>query len=85
MVLRKEDINWEAAHILILSAQTLNSSNTSSPRDWSKANSAELNSIAIFSIFESLFMVHFIYNRFRIYISTFIDVSNAQYIQTPEY
>ena len=82
MVLRNEDINWEAAHILILSAQPLVSSNTSSPCDWSKANSAELNYIAIFSIFESLFMVHFIHNLFRIYISTFIDVFKAYNIYT---
>ena len=51
MVARNGGINKETAHILITSAQSLVSSNTSSPFEWSKANFAELNYIAIFSTF----------------------------------
>ena len=51
MVARNGGINKETAHILISCPEYLVSSNTSSPRDWSKANFAELDSIAIFSTF----------------------------------
>ena len=53
IVARIGDYNKGAAHniILISSAQPLVSSNTSSPLEWSKANFAEVNYIAIFLVF----------------------------------
>ena len=77
IVARIGDYNKGAAHILISSAQPLVSSNTSSPLEWSKANFAELNSIAIFSVFYALFVVHFVFNRSQMYISSFINVFNT--------
>ena len=69
IVLRNEDFNKEAAHTLSLSAQPLSFLKHFVP--------PRLVEGKIRQIFESFFMVHFIFNQSLIFNSTVIDVFNA--------